>query len=173
MVDFPQSVQTHIAAALDANPSDVEAATEQALRAIQQMREYPALIEQIVRQAVKTTIYQLRHARNVAARNATSSYAHTPRQTPAGASARVDRIAASLYDMYYLGGRVLGSILGSELGNIAANEQAKADGHLFNVRLCQALKKLVRSDQTVRQAVSERRLRNLFTKLQQDLEEAA
>lgn len=159
-MNFPADCITIADKAITKHGDDITAAINLAETQIRKMKEFPELVDSLVRGAVQELVYQRRHVANTAARKAAGAYGQAAKVVT-GASEAVQEVARSLYG-YYIAGRTLGSVLGSELEEIADSETAVAAGHSFNARLCRKLAQIVPVDKTVREAVSERKLKALF-----------
>ena len=163
-MEFPESVLRAVERAADNHPADIQKAIDAAEKAIRRLPEFETLVADLVRSAVQEMVYDARHSSNVTMRRLAGEYGG-PAKTVSGDSAAVTRAAESLY-CYRIAGTVLGSVLGEQLGDIAASELAKADGHAFNGRLCLRLKAMVPKEKQVRECVSEKRLMTVFKEVQ-------
>lgn len=162
-MNAPAVILDVVAAAVGKYPDSVDASVDWAVAKITKLPEYETFIGGLVRTAIRGIIGDYRHTNNNALRNERGDF-DTKSKITVGET--VDAIVRSVYD-YFIAGRTLGSLLGKELPEIAANEAAKAEGHMFNSRLCTELKKLVPDDKLVRNAVKESKLRKLFDDLKQ------
>lgn len=143
-------------------PQSIDTAVEHAAARVAKLPEYPTLVADLVTTAIRGLIQDYRHTENTRTRAAAGEYGGPAKVTAGDAAGRV---ALGVYS-YYIAGRTLGLILGKELSDIAQSEAARAEGHQFNAALCERLRPLVKDDQTVKQAVTETKLRKLFADLQ-------
>jgi hypothetical protein len=143
------------------NPESIETAVDAALSAAQELPEFPEFTEALVRRAVRGMVEEARHSANVEMRSRAGGYGGPAKVVVGEATARVMR---SLY-LYAIGGKTLGQLTGKELAATAESEQARADGHLFNVRLCSRLAEIVPEEKSVEEAVSERKLKTIWKEL--------
>lgn len=104
-----------------------------------------------------------RHSVNVAMKRETRQYGG-PAKVCVGQSQAVASVSQSLYG-YRIGGSVLGSLGRERLLELAVASQNAAEGHQFNASLCNRLAGMVK-DKTVREAVSQNKLRAIFAQLQ-------
>ncbi len=169
MVNVPKNVQKVVEECAAKYPSDIEKATEEAERRIVKLPEYRQLVKSLVRKAIQEMIYDARHVTNVRIKRETSRYGGTSKIT-VGDSASVLEIQESVYN-YQIAGTVLGSLLGRDLPAITDSERAIGNGHLVNSTLCSYLSTVVPSDKQVREAVTEKRLRNLFRRAEKTVKE--
>lgn len=141
--------------------TDIEAAVIAVLSRASRAKWFPALRDELVVRAVREMIHRTRHDMNVAIRKNAGKYGGAATVV---AGEAVGRVCRSLYS-YMIAGRTLGVIQGAELGAIADSEDATAEGHRFNAKLCRALMPLVPAEKTVRQCVKESKLKKLFGEL--------
>lgn len=129
--------------------------------AIKNVRAHPAFdtfVDVLVDGAVEELVYQARHVANQKTRTSTS----VPKVI-VGNSPAVQKVA-DLY-LYRIGGNVLGNMTKEQLEAIGPSERERAAGHAFNARLCEALVPLVPKEKTVQQAVTEKKLKEVWDKL--------
>ncbi len=162
-MSLPESVMSIAIAAVKRHGDDITAAVDEAETKIRKLKEFSEVVDALVHDAVQRLVYQLRGQSNQAVRRQSGVYGQ-PAKVRVGASESV-AVAEASYLSYYIGGRTLGGILGSELLSIAESETAVAAGHQFNAELCRQLAAIVPQNKSVAEVVSERRLRNLFKKL--------
>lgn len=167
-MQLPQSIVKAAQAAADANPTDVNAATDAALAAIQSLPEFADLAGLLVREAVQGEVYAARHRTNVQIKREQGLYGQPPKVV-VGRSADIDRIYESVYNIR-IGGTVLGELTGDAIPRLRAGELASAAGHQLNAALLMWLEnKGVRGDKRVRDVVSERQLKKALQELAQQL----
>ena len=150
---------------------DITKAIDCAVRKIQLLPDYGDLVETLIRNCVQELVYDARHANNVATKRQAGYYGG-PATVSRGESAGVGEAYKSCLD-YFIAGKTLGLVKGSELADIAASEKEKANGHDFNYRLCSHLDQIVPNDKTVSQAVSEKRLRVIFRRYMREVSSTA
>ena len=140
---------------------DIEAAVSGALRRVKRLSDYDDFATTLVAEAVRERVYDARHAMNTQLRRSNGAYAK-PATVTAGKA--VQAVATSLYG-YMIDGRTLGSLVGEELDAIAGDQEAKANGYRFNAQLLRKLAPMVAEDKSVRQCVTEAKLKRLFREL--------
>ena len=128
------------------------------MSAIKRLPEYDDFREELVVYAVRGMVHDVRHADNIKMRREAGEFGGPAK---VGVGAAVQQACQNVY-AYFIAGTTLGMILGSQLSEIANSEAAKADGHLFNTRLCRRLARLVPANKTVKQAVKESVLAKIF-----------
>lgn len=146
----------------ESNPNDVSAAATQALAELQKLPDWQTLTTDLIVNAVRGLVHQARQQSNVQIRRDAGYYGQSAKVL--ATSETLTQIATSVYD-YCLGGRTLGNLTGAELPAIAAHEEAAAAGHGFNASLCRWLQGIVPAGETVKQAVPEARIREVFQRL--------
>lgn len=160
---FPEEVLCVCRAASERHPEDVSAAVDEAVARLKRLASYPDLVETLVRQAVQDLVYEARHVKNVRTRRENGGYGGPPKVT-VGGNAEIGRVYEDVF-AYRIAGTTLGSLTGAELPAVASKEREIAGGHLFNAALCERLARSVPVERTVREVVSEKRLRALFREL--------
>lgn len=153
--------------AADEHPDAIERALELALREIQSLPGYSTFIDQLVRRAVRGAIHEYRHQMNVKMKRAEKIYGGAPK-VKHGTSKGVGEAYRFGYN-YFIAGRTIGSMLGRDLEDIARDERGRAIGHMFNARLCEELCRHVKPEQTVREVVSENRLRLIAARVDEEV----
>lgn len=161
-MDYPEEVLEAVRRAVANHPDDAQAAVDCADRDIRGLSCFEDLVSGMVRDAVQGLVYGERHQVNVRLRAAAGAYGGAAKVH--GASAAVNRACESYY-AYSVAGRALGELTGADLPEAAAAEQARAEGHAFNARLCSELARLVPADRRVRDALTEKKLAALFRRL--------
>ncbi len=159
-MEFPEEVYDTVKEAVEANHLDLPAALAQAEEAIRNLDCYGELIDTLVHNAIQDLVYRERHVHNVRVKTAAKAYG-TEAKVKTAASATVQRVHDSLFS-YYIAGKTLGQLRGEELDTVAASEEARGNGHHFNARVCRRLRGMVRDEQSVKEAVSEKRLRAIW-----------
>lgn len=152
-------------------PSDISKATEEAEKKIRKLPEFNELVDILIRNAVQDLVYDARHRSNVQVRRENGKYG-TGAKVVSGRSTSVNRAAKSVYN-FHIAGTVLGAIRGDQLISIAVSEEETAEGYLFNARLCRRLSGIVPKDKTVKDAVTERRLRSIFNEVKREVNRGA
>ena len=161
---LPESVQKIIAAVVEKNGSDIDAAVNEAESRVRRLKDFEDLQRGLVRDALRAAIHDRRHSCNVSLRRENREYGG-PAKVSAGSSDAVNEVHRSCYG-YYIGSTMLGSLLGNQLPKLAEAEEARAEGHQFNAALLRKLAPLVPEDKTVQQSVSATKLQKMFRELQ-------
>ena len=146
---------------VNANPDNIEVAVDNVIRKGSRRQAWQDWTADLIRKGVLQLVHDRRHCLNVTMRNANGEYGGPAKVTIGKATSR---IMAGVYS-YLIAGKTLGMVTGDELPDIAASEAARADGHQFNARLCLKLARLVKGDKTVKECVSEVKLKALFEKI--------
>jgi hypothetical protein len=160
MVNLPESVIAIVREATSKNPSDVDAATTAAEAKIRELPEFDDLVCQFIRTAIKELIYDERHRTTKAVKYLAGLYGK-PAKTPSKDSERVQKAYSSVWS-FYIGGTVLGAVLGRELHVLARKEEKIAKGHTLNQRICLNLATLVPLDKRVGQVISDKKLNEII-----------
>ena len=164
MNEFPKSVTNAVAKSADKYGDDIEKAVGEAEKRVRKLKAFSEFEGQLVRHALRELIYDARHQKNgqikEASRNTTG-----PSKVVSGSSPAVTQAYREAYYDYCIAGMTLGKLQGEMLADIAESEQNIATGHLFNVRLCERLVKIVPEGKTVEQCVSEKKLKVIFQEL--------
>jgi hypothetical protein len=162
MIEFPDSVHRIVKRAVAKHPGDgdLDKAVDMAEAQIRRLRAFEDIVGGLVRKGVAQLVHDARHSQNISIRKEAGEYGQ-PAKVSVGTSAAVTRAATSVYD-YYIDGTRLGSVFGRDLLRVADEQQAVAEGHSFNARLCRKLKPLVADDKQVEQVVKPARLKALF-----------
>lgn len=171
MVEFPQEVIDIVKQAALQHKDDIDEAHQCAERGVRGLKNFAELQELLVSDSIRELVYQSRHTENVRLRREAGQYG-SPSRVDVANSEAVHQVNSSVYD-YFIAGISLGMILGKELAGIAEREGKIAEGHQFNQRLCEALARMVPEESRVRDAVPEKKLRNLFKRLRQEYGRAA
>ena len=146
---------------VNAYPDDIDKAADAVIAKAKRLTSWNKWTSTLIRKGVLQLVHDCRHGLNVKMRNAAGDYGGPAQVMPGEATGR---ILSSVYG-YLIAGKSLGAVTGSELPEIAKSEAAKANGHQFNARLCRELAKHVKPEKTVRECVSEAKLRALFEKI--------
>lgn len=141
-------------------PDSVEEAVEKAERKISRLSEFDEVVKTLVRRAVKSYVHDYRHASNV--RNWTLAGKYGRESREAMEKSNEGWKTVSIYLNHCVEGRALKSIRGNELAAMAQRENSRSDGHTLNSRLLKRLIDYVPADKTVGEAVSEKRLKEIF-----------
>ena len=161
---FPEEVLTIVKEANTNNPSKPEDATAEALNGVTGLSSYDELVGMLVEQAVKNLIFDDRHLINVRIKNQAGAYNKTSK-TVVGDSPAVRRAEISAY-LFNVAGTTLGEVFGKEFLDFADIEDNKAEGHAFNSRLYRRLSDIVPPNKKVKNAITEKKLKALFSELQ-------
>lgn len=162
-MEFPKSVLA-IVREVARKYDTIKKALPVGLRRIRKLPDYADLVDRLVEHSVRELIADMRHTDNRAMRKKAGTYGQAARVS-VGQSPGVQRTEARLWS-YRIAGTALGLVMGGDLAVIGENEAAKAEGHNFNVRLCQRLDPLVADDKRVQDAVSEKRLEAIFQEME-------
>ena len=162
-MNLPSHVIAIVSAAVERHHNDIPAAVNESEKRIRKLADFPELVDGLVRSAIQDAVYERRHTVNVANKRQAGQYGQ-PGKVKTGTSQSLGAVKRSVYQ-YYIAGRTLGTILGGELRDIAANEDATAAGYTFRAQLCRRLADIVPAEKTVREAVTEKKLRTLFREL--------
>ncbi|MHC4278448.1 MAG: hypothetical protein ACYSTI_14195 [Planctomycetota bacterium] len=158
-MEYPETVYSAVDRAVRRWGDDIDKAVNWLNLSLRRRKDFDDLLDGLLQDACRDLIHDRRHTINVKIRNQNGHYDKRPKvQTGGGAG---QRAAESYYD-YYIGGSTLGLLQGDELEEIADHEEAIAEGHTFNARLCRKLRKIVSDGKLVKDAVSESRLRKIF-----------
>ncbi len=160
---FPEEVLSVVKEANANNPS-AEDAVEEALGGVKALSSYDDFVGTLVESAVQNLVYDGRHYTNTQIKNQAGAYNTTPK-TVVGDSPAVKRAEISVY-LYAIAGTSLGDVLGKDLLDIATHEDNKAEGHVFNSRLLRRLSNVVPTNKKVKNAISQKKLKALFSELQ-------
>lgn len=149
---YPDEFNDLTKSAADNYRDDIEGGVDFAYRRWSKSELFAQFTERMVRDAIRAKIYERRHAVNVQIRREAGFYGGKAKVS--SGSSVVNEVARNILTEYSIAGITLGRILGSNLFAIAEAEEARAEGHLFNMRVCERLAKIVPADKTVAQAVS-------------------
>ena len=159
---WPQSILSIAKQMAEKYGDDINKATEEAEKQIRKLPEFTELVNRFITHSVRDLIYVERHKENTRIKNGQGAFHSKPQVN--GVCDSVHRALASVYYNYRIGGITLGSTLGGDLLGIAEKEASIAQGHTNNATLCTLLAKIVPEDKTVREAVPEKKLKQLFLK---------
>ena len=165
MSDLPEGFVDTIREAVNKFPASVEDATNQAFDEVLGAPYYGTLRDHLIRKAIQEMIYAYRSKINKEVRKEAGLYGPSPKVV-IGKVERVQAAHASMY-RYYLGGTVVARLSGLELDRVAESEKNVAQGHLFNSKLCVALREKVNDEQTVAQAMSDKTFKKIFEQIAQ------
>jgi hypothetical protein len=159
-MEYPENVLEVVKKAANRYPRDINKACNVAEKGVRNLPDFDNFSGVLIHNAVRELVGDFRHTMNRQIKNAAGVYGQKPKVV-SGSSKSVQRAYESVYE-YRIAGTVLGDVLGEELGDILDGERARADGHLFNVRICSRLIDKVPSKKRVRDAVQERTLQKIF-----------
>lgn len=166
-MEMPQSITNAIKDAATRHTSDIEAAVTLAERRIRKLDEFSEWEDELIREAIRERVYDVRHKHNTALKREMGAYGG-PAKTTSGASAAVQKAAQSVYNLR-IAGTLLGLLRGDELAAVAETERAIGQGHLFNATLCEQLIRHVPDNKTVQEAVSEAKLRRMCKQVEKKM----
>lgn len=159
---YPASCLKIAATSAAKYPDSIDSAAEQAERAIRKLPEFAETVDKMVTQTIRSLIHEARHKSNIALR---AGEFGGPAKVGLSTGA-ANRVIVGLLDSYVIAGRCLGSLVGSELLGLRDAESERATGLLFNAAICEALAPLVPADKTVRECVSEAKVKAIFKTIQ-------
>jgi hypothetical protein len=165
---IPSEVVEITQKAAEKYPRDIDKASENAEKRIRKLPNFGELAADLVRSAIRDLVYDARHNGNTAMKKADGQYGG-PGKVTAASSKSVNEAARSVY-LYFIAGRTLGDLMGEELLAVAESEQAHADGHKFNARLCRTLAPMVPKKKRVQDAIKERKLWSIFQQVKEKVE---
>lgn len=167
IMDYPVEVIKIAADAAAEHGDDIDAAVASAEASIRELPTFKQIVATLLHNAFRELIYDARHASNVKTRRDAGRYGG-PGIVITGASPGIKDVYRSVYE-YNIAGTQLGLLKGESLAGIADNESAIASGHMFNAELCRKLAKIVPDDKTVKEAVSEKKLNEMFVSLKRKM----
>lgn len=168
-MQFPDSFLVVIREKTNRYGSDIAKAVEESEKALRKLPEFESQIEAMVTNAIRDLVYDERHVINVKLKRESGRYNNE--STMKGLDPSIVKVHQSLYE-YFIAGTTLGDLYGKQLSQIADNENAIAEGHQFNAGLCNWLRKVVPDEKQVKQVVSEKQLRNIFSKVKEEIRAA-
>ena len=139
----------------------VSDATDEALALIRKLPGYSwsgEFVEKWIYAAVREKIYQMRCASN---RVNKGRFTRSTNAKVIVGDAKTEGQIRNVYNIY-IAGRVLGMLKGSELAELEKDERDKGNGYYRNAYVLHCLQKIVKPNQTVKQAVSQKRLRAII-----------
>jgi hypothetical protein len=170
-MEIPSNVIAIARDAAEKHGDDIRAAVVEAEQRIRKLAEFADFENALITNAIQEMVYDARHRWSGQLKKSSGGYNTTQNVIP-GKTESFAAVTRSLYT-YCIGGQMLGSVLGASLTKIASSESAVAAGHVFNARLCRRLAGMVPEDKTVKQVVSERKLKAIFAELQEPVKTAA
>lgn len=159
-MDFSEEVLDIVRHSVAKYPNDVAKATDYAEERIRKLATFQSLVNSMITTSVQTLVYRARQTSNLALRRSAGGVGSTPKFNAAESKSFAE-VEASYFN-YYIGGRTLGSVLGSELPDIISEEDAQVEAHSANAEICRALAKLVPPDKTVQQTLTDAKLKKIF-----------
>lgn len=163
---FPESVLNAAEKAALKHPSDIDQAVKHWNRAVRRLPDFDEFAGDLILRAGRELIHDIRHQMNRVAKRESGEW-HTTSKV-SGSLDEIERITREVYfgDVYFIDGRTLSEIKGSELADVADSERATANGHEWNARLLDKLKPVVPKGKTVKQALSDKRLRGIVSSIE-------
>lgn len=166
-MDFPAPIRNAVAAACRQHPNDIVAAVDEAEKAVRKLPEFEDFVALMVHHSIQEMVYDDRHRFNIGVKK---NMGANPK-TVVGNSAAVLEVYGSVYAIH-VAGKTLGELLGSELADARATEQAMASGHLFNDALLEWVEAQgVEPEQRVKDAITEKKLTAQLRRLQKKAKE--
>lgn len=164
-MEHPESILEAARQADEAHPDDIGEAVAECERLVRQSPDFREWRNLLVRGMCQSLIWDSRHRGNRARRQARREEEYKPKVQRRAVNVLGSDLLCEVYEKYYqhrIAGRTLGNIRGDELADIASQEEAVANGHLINNRICRRLAGLVPAGRTVREAVPGPRLAAIF-----------
>jgi len=159
MANFDEALLSEISKAARKHRDDIDQAVQCAERAAKQLPGWKSWTADLIHAQIRNLIHGVRHADNVSMRRDAGDY---------GGPAKVDlstgaanRIAGQSWFNYFVAGRTLGQILGKELKGIAEGERERAEGCVFNAKLCEQLAAIVPDEKRVCDVVTETQIKRI------------
>lgn len=166
-MDYPKSILNAVKQAVENNPTSVVDSVEEADRLIEQSPDLEKFLSMVRRQTIETLVYQQRHYFNVKVRkNSKNSY--TQPKVNILSSKAIESAYEEVF-AYRVGGTILGEITGEQLAPLANMEAQRATGHKFNATLLSWLADRVPATKKVRESISGKELKAVFSKLQEQV----
>lgn len=159
MAKFDEALLSEVAKAARKHRDDIDHAVQCAERAASKLPGWKDWISDLAKSKLRDLIHGVRHSDNTTMRRDAGMF---------GGPAKVDlstgaanRIAGESWFNYFIGGMSLGQVLGSDLKAIAEGERERAEGCIFNARLCEQLAPLVPAEKRVSEAVRESQIKKI------------
>jgi len=167
MQKLPEAVLQIAERAARRHKSDLEAAGRLATKEVVALPQFAKLGPLLIAYAMRQLVYEARCNGNRALKRENGFHTgHT--KVFAGRSTSVAAAASKSYLEYNIGSTVLGDLLPNGLREVMMGERAKGNGHLFNARVCEALIEIVPEEKRVREVVSERQLKAIWTRIEKE-----
>jgi hypothetical protein len=172
-VHLPKSVTAIVNEETMTNPSNIEEAVSQSKARISQLPEYAELVDRFITDAIRTYVYQVRHASNQEMKRQAGHY---------GKPSKVNRISTAInevykksyLDTYFVNSMALGDVQGKDLDAIADTARERASGYVFQAQLMEWLRsKGVVGDKRVRDVVTSKQVEAYFKKNQRKIDSEA
>jgi hypothetical protein len=144
-----------------ANKTDIDKAVKNTRKRAEKLKEWDGWVSDLLDKAIRRMVQDIRHQVDVEIRKAAGKYGGAAQVTISSATSGA---AANIFH-YMIAGRTLGMVMGSELAGIAEAEAGRANGAMFNAKLCDALRPLVPADKRVQEAVTQAKLQQIFAEL--------
>jgi hypothetical protein len=158
-MEFPESVYNSVDLCARKWGDDIDKGVTALEASLRRRKDFDEIAKGLLRDACRDLIHDRRHAINKQIKNQNGTYDKEPKVATGGRSG--NKAAESYYD-YYIGGSTLGLLCGEDLEEIAEHEEAIAEGHNFNARLCRKLRALVTDGKCVKEVLSHSRLKKIF-----------
>ena len=166
-MEFPHELMEIVNEEVRLHQDSVLVAIERAESRIRKMPNFKDWIESFIHQAIADLVYDCRSKYKHEQKKDAGRYVAAP-GVSAQPSKAVSGALQSAYDML-ISKTVLGNIYGKELPEIADGEAARADGHMFNARLCRRLIPMVPAEKMVREAGKEQKLRKIIYEIREGM----
>ncbi len=158
--EFEQGIGPIIAEAVKSHRDDIDRALDLAERKLSKLPGWDEYQRSFARIAIRSMINHRRHCENVQQRKDAGEYGPAAKVTRGKASSDIAR-QKTMYD-YFIGGKTIGATTGEELRVLADSESKKAEGYMFNSRLCEALARVVPKMKTVQETITEKKLMSIW-----------
>lgn len=175
--EIPKEVWAAVRIAVDQQGPDVASQTEAALSLIRASSSFDNFADKLVRYAVNSMVYEVRH--NIS--RATKNREHREQSQPKvdwTRSKKARAIIGSVYDEIYMGGTRFGDILVKDIDGIRSNLAAQRDGLSVNVELLGWAEQWARQHrvppgESIRRAIPEANTRRAIARIKAKYKDAA
>ena len=153
--------------AIREKPNSVDEQFAQAMPRIRALEGFVVLQNTLSEKAVRAGIYQARHQRNVRIARRSGKYDIAPKVIPGGGESSKEAHREVVEEVYFysLCGRVLGTMMRSEIPGFKAEIEAVVRGHTSNIKLLDMMYTAgnkLKTDKPVREYITAKRLREMI-----------
>ena len=154
------------------HPDSTDDAVKEWFKRVKKLRGYVDYVDGLVRKAGRKFVDDVRHERNTRAKKQAGAYGGPAKVLPGMVNVEV---VVELYMDYAIAGTRLGNIQFDQLQKIESEQNGKANGFLFNARLCAKLYRLSPKDvtKTIEDSLTEKKLAVIFEALRESKSEVA